>query len=110
VVLVLALAAHDVLAKRLYAQAGGPGLADERSGALLMYYGGDVVDLALAVLVCARWYRRSAPRDQASVSGLTGPARVLAPRRQAKGQVAWRSPVTTKSAPPRAVLTRGKRR
>jgi len=62
VVLVLALAAHDVLAKRLYARAGGPDLVDEQSGALLMYYGGDAVDLALAVLVCARWYRRTRPR------------------------------------------------
>jgi putative membrane protein len=57
VVLVLALAAHDVLAKRLYAQAGTMNLADEQRGTLLMYYGGDAIDLALAVLVCARWYR-----------------------------------------------------
>ena len=57
VVLVLALAAHDVLAKRLYAAASGPDLLDEQLGALVMYYGGDAVDLLLAVLVCARWYR-----------------------------------------------------
>jgi putative membrane protein len=58
VVLVLALAAHDVLAKRLYAQAAtGVDPADAERGAMLMYYGGDAVDLALAVLVCARWYR-----------------------------------------------------
>jgi putative membrane protein len=56
VVLVLALAAHDVLAKHLYAAASGPDLLDEQRGALLMYYGGDLVDLALAVLVCSRWY------------------------------------------------------
>jgi putative membrane protein len=63
VVLVLALAAHDVLAKRLYAAAGGADPADEQRGALVMYYGGDAVDLALAVLVCARWYRRARPRN-----------------------------------------------
>ncbi|MGI3783698.1 MAG: cytochrome c oxidase assembly protein [Janthinobacterium lividum] len=57
VVLGLALAAHDVLAKRLYARAGAADLVDERRGAMLMYYGGDTVDLLLAVLVCARWYR-----------------------------------------------------
>ncbi|GAA3573967.1 cytochrome c oxidase assembly protein [Microlunatus spumicola] len=66
VVLVLALAAHDVLAKRLYALAGGPDLLDEQRGALVMYYGGDAVDLALAVLVCARWYRRTRPRGVGS--------------------------------------------
>jgi len=62
VVLVLALAAHDVLAKRLYALAAGTDLLDEQRGAMVMYYGGDAVDLALAVLVCARWYRRTRPR------------------------------------------------
>lgn len=62
-VLVLALAAHDVLAKHLYATAGGPDPLDEQRGALVMYYGGDAVDLALVVLVCARWYRRTRPRD-----------------------------------------------
>nr|WP_232530738.1 cytochrome c oxidase assembly protein [Microlunatus antarcticus] len=56
-VLVLALAAHDVLAKRLYAAATGPDVLDEQRGALVMYYGGDAVDLLLAVLVCLRWYR-----------------------------------------------------
>ena len=57
-VLVLALAAHDVLAKRLYAAAAAPGdVLDEQRGAMVMYYGGDAVDLLLAVLVCARWYR-----------------------------------------------------
>ncbi|MGI3781004.1 MAG: cytochrome c oxidase assembly protein, partial [Janthinobacterium lividum] len=62
VVLVLALAAHDVLAKGLYARASGADLLDEQRGALVMYYGGDAVDLVLAVLVCARWYRRTRPR------------------------------------------------
>ena len=57
VVLVLALAAHDVLAKHLYAGPAAPTRLDEQRGALLMYYGGDAVDLVLAVLVCARWYR-----------------------------------------------------
>lgn len=69
VVLVLALAAHDVLAKRLYAEATGVEPADEQRGALLMYYGGDAVDLALAVLVCARWYRRTRPREAVSGPG-----------------------------------------
>lgn len=63
VVLVLALAAHDVLAKRIYAQAAAStDPSDGQRGALLMYYGGDAVDLALAVLVCARWYARARPR------------------------------------------------
>ena len=58
VVLVLALAAHDVLAKRLYADGYAPmAMGDLQQGAQLMYYGGDAVDVLLAVLVCRRWYR-----------------------------------------------------
>jgi putative membrane protein len=58
VVLIAALAAHDVLAKYLYAHPpiGVPADA-ARSGAMIMYYGGDAVDLAMIVLLCAAWYR-----------------------------------------------------
>lgn len=58
-VLVAAIAAHDILAKRLYAAGDlGMSVADTQRGATLMYYGGDAVDLVLIVLVCADWYRR----------------------------------------------------
>jgi putative membrane protein len=84
VVLVLALAAHDVLAKRLYAAAGS---RDAERGAQLMYYGGDAVDLALAVLVCARWYRSGQRRMAAAQAGLATAsprAAAAAPRRSSK--------------------------
>ena len=63
VVLVLALAAHDILAKSLYA-APPAGVAVEQAqvGAMIMYYGGDAVDLALAVVLCERWYRAAGRR------------------------------------------------
>ncbi|MFE1464114.1 cytochrome c oxidase assembly protein [Streptomyces nigra] len=57
--LLVAGAAHGVLAKTLYA-APPPGLdvavADLRTGARVMYYGGDLVALATAVVVGAGWY------------------------------------------------------
>lgn len=58
VVLVLALAAHGILAKTLWASppSGVPAARGEL-GAMIMYYGGDAVDIALGVLLCARWYR-----------------------------------------------------
>jgi putative membrane protein len=77
-VLVGSAAAHAVLAKLLYARAAelppGAGLPAGRVevAAQWMYYGGDVAELALAVLLFAEWYRRRARAD-------TGPA-VLAPR------------------------------
>ncbi|MGW0366957.1 cytochrome c oxidase assembly protein [Streptomyces sp. NPDC002990] len=51
--------AHAVLAKSLYA-APPPGtsfaLADRHLGAQLMYYGGDLAGLALALTVAVQWY------------------------------------------------------
>jgi putative membrane protein len=61
VLLVVAAAAHDVLATALHAQGlggtAGP-TADVRDGAALMRSGGHVVELALAAAVMTRWYRR----------------------------------------------------
>jgi putative membrane protein len=57
--LVGAAAAHSVLAKTLYL-APPPGavlaVADRQFGAELMYYGGDVVELGLALIIALRWY------------------------------------------------------
>jgi putative membrane protein len=57
--LVGAAAAHAVLAKTLYITAP-PGVvlavADRQAGAQLMYYGGDVVELAIAVILALQWY------------------------------------------------------
>ena len=59
VVLVAVLAGHAILAKALYAvpPAGVPVELAE-SGAMIMYYGGDVLSLVLLVWLCAEWYRR----------------------------------------------------
>ena len=57
--LVAAAASHDTLAKLMYAwdlPAGGGPVAARHLGAELMYYGGTVIDVALAVIVMARWY------------------------------------------------------
>lgn len=63
-VLVLASAAHNVLSKHLYAHPpAGPNRSDGQTGALVMYYGGDVVDLLLMILMWAAWYRTSKPRS-----------------------------------------------
>jgi putative membrane protein len=58
-VLVTAVAAHDVLAKTLYADPP-PGTPAEqaRAGAELLYYGGLPVELALMVLLGAEWWAR----------------------------------------------------
>jgi len=57
--LLAAGAAHAILAKTLYATPP-PGstytATDLHTGAQLMYYGGDLVELALAAVLAARWY------------------------------------------------------
>lgn len=58
IVLVVSVAAHGVLAKLLYADPlPGVTAADAHTGAQLMFYGGDAVDVVLIVLLCAQWYR-----------------------------------------------------
>jgi putative membrane protein len=55
--LVIAGTAHGVLAKSLWVTPP-PGFAapDLHTGAELMYYGGDVAEIALAVVMAAQWY------------------------------------------------------
>lgn len=58
VVLVIALAAHGILAKLLYARAGS--IADERA-AMIMYYGGDVIEIGLLIALGLVWWRTRRP-------------------------------------------------
>lgn len=64
-VLVLSIAAHNILAKSIYADppAGVPAAAAEQ-GALVMYYGGAVIELVLIVLLCRQWFQWSRPRSR----------------------------------------------
>jgi len=64
-VLLLALASHAALAKLIYAGWLGGGLGRTlpltaiHSGAEIMYYGGDLIELALALVFFSRWYART---------------------------------------------------
>ena len=58
--LVIVAAAHDTISKLLYAHdlpVGAGPASDRHAGAQLMYYGGTVVDLAMAVALMGQWYR-----------------------------------------------------
>lgn len=75
VALVAAAAAHAALAKHLYAHPpAGVATADARAAAQLMYYGGDVVDVVLLVLVAAGWYSAGRPRTLAPTSSQVAPS------------------------------------
>lgn len=76
-VLVTFVAAHSILAKWLYAHPPtGVEPRDAEVGAQLMYYGGDVVDVTLIVLLFLGWYRATRPRTSpASVRATVSPSR-----------------------------------
>lgn len=62
VVLLLAAGSHDVLAKVMYAHelpTDADTTAGVRAGAQLLFYGGDLVEVLLAVGVLAQWYART---------------------------------------------------
>ena len=57
--LIIAAAGHDTLSKLIYAwnlPAGGGLIASRHTGTELMYYGGTVIEIALAAVVMAQWY------------------------------------------------------
>jgi putative membrane protein len=62
-VLIVTMAAHSILAKRIY---GHPPLGMDplqaQSGAMLMYYAGGLVDAVIVTILCAQWYRESGRR------------------------------------------------
>ncbi|UQU62557.1 cytochrome c oxidase assembly protein [Couchioplanes caeruleus] len=61
-VLIAFLAAHATLAKSVYGHPPAGVLpADARTGAELMYYGGDLIDLVLIYLFCRQWFQAADP-------------------------------------------------
>lgn len=67
-VLIVALAGHAVLSKMIYAHP--PEMVSEsegRTAGMLMYYGGDAIDLILIFILWMQWYK--AVRPKAMVSG-----------------------------------------
>jgi putative membrane protein len=70
IMLLTALAAHGILSKFIYANPPvGVPKDQAESGAMLMYYGGDAVDLILIVFLCLQWYNATRPRDTFAMAG-----------------------------------------
>jgi putative membrane protein len=62
IVLLIAAAGHDILAKLLYAHqlpAAGGTPEQIQLGAQIMYYGGNIVEILLAAILMRTWYTRS---------------------------------------------------
>ncbi|MFP7300494.1 cytochrome c oxidase assembly protein [Neobacillus niacini] len=69
VVLILSLAAHGIISKYIYAHppVGVPREQAEMGG-MVMYYGGDMVELVLIFLFCRQWYKAARPRTVLSIT------------------------------------------
>ncbi|MBP1970493.1 cytochrome c oxidase assembly factor CtaG [Virgibacillus natechei] len=73
-ILVLALAAHGILSKRIYAKPPEGVPANEaEAGGMLMYYGGDAVDLMIIIILCYHWYRSTSPKKMVKRRDLPSP-------------------------------------
>ncbi|MGM0900943.1 MAG: cytochrome c oxidase assembly protein [Bacillota bacterium] len=70
IVLVIALAGHGILSKYIYAipPVGVPSLQAEQGG-MLMYYGGDAIDLVLIIVFWLQWFKSSRPQESRTLSG-----------------------------------------
>ena len=58
--LIIGAAGHDTLAKLMYAHNlpdGGGTITGRHAGAELMYYGGTIIGVALAIIVMTQWYQ-----------------------------------------------------
>lgn len=63
IVLILALAGHQILSKSLYAYPPkGVDPYQAQIGSMLMYYGGDLIDAVIIFLLCWQWYQSARPR------------------------------------------------
>ena len=62
-VLVLALAGHNILSKYMYAQPpNGVPIAQAEMGSMLMYYGGGMVDFILIWIFISQWFKATRPQ------------------------------------------------
>lgn len=67
VVFIVALAGHGILSKFIYAYPPeGVPVEQARVGGMLMYYGGDAVDLLLIFILFKHWYQSVRPNKYAS--------------------------------------------
>ncbi|WP_373464724.1 cytochrome c oxidase assembly protein [Bacillus sp. V2I10] len=63
IVLVLAFGGHGILSKFIYAYPPNEvSLEQAEASGMLMYYGGDVIDIVIIFILCLQWYRAARPR------------------------------------------------
>lgn len=62
-VLLLSLAGHQILSKYIYAfPPNGVPVTQAEIGGMLMYYGGDAIDIVIIFILLQQWYKAARPR------------------------------------------------
>ena len=91
IVLFIAAAGHDILAKLLYSHllpvTGGTSVQIQ-GGAQIMYYGGTLIEVLLAITVMTTWYRRGGRALRQHIRRARSRNRVNAPIDAAAGTAA----------------------
>jgi putative membrane protein len=73
-VMLFALAGHEILAKYIYAYPPDGISSDQaKSGGLLMYYGGDAIELVVLILFFSQWFRSLKRRKPISANSYIRP-------------------------------------
>lgn len=63
IVFIIAIAGHNILSKYLYAHPpNGVPLEQAEFGGMLMYYGGDAIDIVIIYILCLQWFKATRPR------------------------------------------------
>jgi putative membrane protein len=63
VVFWISLAAHEILAKYIYVHSPtGTSIEQAKIGGMVMYYGGDLIDVAIIYLLCLHWFQATRVR------------------------------------------------
>ncbi|VEF48154.1 putative membrane protein CtaG family, copper [Bacillus freudenreichii] len=69
IVFILALAGHQILAKYIYAHPPDHvSFHAAQAGGMLMYYGGDAIDLVIIIIFFRQWYKSARPHSPIAVS------------------------------------------
>lgn len=68
IVLVASLAGHGILSKYIYANPPNGVTVDQAElGGMLMYYGGDIIDIVIIFILCLHWFKATRPRTMLAI-------------------------------------------
>lgn len=83
IVSIMAMAGHAILAKSIYAHPPS-GVPPEQAelGGMVMYYGGDFIDIVMIFILCLQWYKATRPRTSIVTNEMASALRDTRPPRR----------------------------